>query len=63
MRSQNPKLAYLVIYIFEMHQRTNQMKYNNELNPECTISSFGFLMKAMNNENKQTWSLHFKLLF
>ena len=29
IRSRNPKLAYKAIYIFEMHQRINQMKYNN----------------------------------
>ena len=29
IRSRNPKLAYKVINIFEMHRRTNQMKYNN----------------------------------
>ena len=27
---ETPKLAYKLIYIFEMHQRTNQMKYNND---------------------------------
>ena len=30
MGSRNPELAYKVIYIFEMQQQTNQIKYNND---------------------------------